>query len=77
MHLIYRSEGHSKDYQLSRLTMEDHWRAGYHDAVRTLRHQEVLERPSHLEGVFTFDLAQAGGERNRVRPRIHLSGEGN
>jgi NTE family protein len=50
VHLIYRSrhyEGHSKDF--SRLTMEDHWRAGYYDAVRTLRHQEVLERPSHLE----------------------------
>jgi NTE family protein len=65
VHLIYRSkhyEGHSKDYEFSRLTMEDHWRAGYHDAVRTLRHQEVLERPSHLEGVFTFDFAQAGRE---------------
>jgi len=38
VHLIYRSkhyEGHSKDYEFSRLTMEDHWRAGYHDAVRT------------------------------------------
>lgn len=65
VHLIYRSrhyEGHSKDYEFSRLTMEDHWRAGYHDAVRTLRHQEVLERPSHLEGVFTFDLAHASRE---------------
>ena len=62
VHLIYRSkhyEGHSKDYEFSRLTMEEHWRAGYNDTVRTLRHQEVLERPSHLEGVFTFDLAQA------------------
>jgi NTE family protein len=62
VHLIYRSrhyEGHSKDYEFSRLTMEDHWRAGYYDAVRTLRHLEVLERPSHLEGVFTFDVAQA------------------
>jgi NTE family protein len=65
VHLIYRSkhyEGHSKDYEFSRLTMEKHWRAGYHDAVRTLRHPEVLERPSHLEGVFTFDLAQASHE---------------
>src|SRR5215467_9465451 len=65
VHLIYRSkhyEGHSKDYEFSRRTMEDHWRAGYYDVVRTLRHQEVLERPSHLEGVFTFDLAQAGSE---------------
>jgi len=68
VHLIYRSkhyEGHSKDYEFSRLTMEDHWRAGYNDAVRTLRHQEVLERPSHLEGVFTFDLAHAARECNR------------
>ena len=65
VHLIYRSkhyEGHSKDYEFSRLTMEDHWRAGYHDTVRTLRHKEVLERPSDLEGVFTFDLAQADRE---------------
>jgi NTE family protein len=65
VHLIYRSkhyEGHSKDYEFSRLTMEDHWRAGYHDAVRTLRHQEVLQRPSQLEGVFTFDLADASRE---------------
>jgi NTE family protein len=61
VHFIYRSkhyEGNSKDYEFSRLTMEDHWRAGYNDAVRTLRHQEVLERPSPLEGVSTFDLAQ-------------------
>ena len=47
--LIYRSkdyEGDSKDYEFSRLSMEEHWRAGYHDAVRTLRHPEVLERPT-------------------------------
>ena len=46
--LIYRAqnyEGHSKDYEFSRLSMQDHWRAGYHDAVRTLRHPEVLARP--------------------------------
>jgi NTE family protein len=59
-HLIYRAkdyEGHSKDYEFSRLSMEEHWRAGYHDARRTLRHRKVLERPKNLEGVFTFDLA--------------------
>jgi NTE family protein len=61
VHLIYRSkhyEGHSKDYEFSRLTMEEHWRAGYNDTVRTLRHPEVLERPHNLEGVSTFDLAR-------------------
>jgi NTE family protein len=43
VHLIYRSrhyEGHSEDHEFSRLSMEEHWRAGYHDAVRTLRHPE-------------------------------------
>jgi NTE family protein len=63
--LIYRSkqyEGDSKDYEFSRASMEDHWRAGYHDTARTLRHPEVLERPKSLEGVLTFDLAQDGRE---------------
>jgi NTE family protein len=63
--LIYRArdyEGHSKDYEFSRVSMEEHWRAGYHDARRTLRHREVLERPTNHEGVFTFDLAVDGRE---------------
>jgi len=63
--LIYRAkqyEGDSKDYEFSRLSMEDHWRAGYYDTVRTLRHPEVLERPDNLEGVMTFDLSQNGRE---------------
>jgi NTE family protein len=63
--LIYHAkqyEGDSKDYEFSRLSMEDHWRAGYHDTVRTLRHPEVLERPDNHEGVITFDLAQNGRE---------------
>jgi NTE family protein len=63
--LIYRAknyEGHSKDYEFSRLSMEEHWLAGYHEARRTLRHPEVLERPKNTEGVKTFDLAQDGRE---------------
>jgi NTE family protein len=63
--LIYRArnyEGHSKDYEFSRLSMQDHWRAGYHDAVRTLRHPEVLTRPTSLDGVLTFDLERDGRE---------------
>jgi NTE family protein len=65
VHLIYRArnyEGHSKDYEFSRLSMQDHWRAGYHDAVRTLRHPEVLSRPASLDGVYTFDLERDGRE---------------
>jgi NTE family protein len=63
--LIYRSkkyEGDSKDYEFSRLSMEDHWCAGYHDTARTLRHPEVVARPTNHEGVLTFDLAQDGRE---------------
>jgi NTE family protein len=63
--LIYRTktyEGNSKDYEFSRQTMEEHWSSGYNDAVRTLRHPEVLQRPEGLDGVFTFDLAVDGRE---------------
>ena len=63
--LIYRSkryEGASKDYDFSGLSMQDHWRAGYHDTVRTLRHPEVLQRPEGRGGVFTFDLGRDGRE---------------
>jgi NTE family protein len=60
VHLIYRAkqyEGDSKDYDFSRLSMEEHWRSGYNDAVRTLQHPEALARPENAEGVSTFDIA--------------------
>jgi NTE family protein len=61
--LIYHArnyEGSSKDYEFSRATMNEHWNAGYNDAVRTLRHPEVLRHPTDATGVFTFDLAVDG-----------------
>jgi NTE family protein len=63
IHMIYRAksyEGFSMDHEFSRRTMEEHWKAGYEDATRTLAHQEVLERPVNHSGVFTFDLARQG-----------------
>jgi NTE family protein len=65
IHTIYRAkryESTSKDYEFSRLTMEEHWKAGFSDMERTLRHPEVLERPNTADGVFTFDLAMQGRE---------------
>ena len=65
IHLIYRAktyEGHSKDYEFSQLSMKEHWRAGYYDTRRTLRHPEVLERPTNTAGVLTFDLHADGRE---------------
>ena len=63
--MIYRSGGHeggSKDFDFSRQSMQDHWRAGFHDTVRVLRHPSVLERPHNAEGVAIFDLATHGRE---------------
>jgi NTE family protein len=63
IHLIYHAknyEGSSKDYEFSQTTMNEHWSSGYNDAVRTLRHPEVLQRPEDANGVFTFDLAVDG-----------------
>jgi NTE family protein len=63
--LIYHSkqyEGASKDFDFSRRSMRDHWRAGYQDTVRTLRHPETLQRPGASGGVLTFDLARDGRE---------------
>jgi NTE family protein len=65
VHLIYRAkqyEGDSKDYEFSRRSMEEHWRSGYNDTVRTLRHPEAIARPENAEGVSTFDVAEHGGE---------------
>jgi NTE family protein len=66
IHLIYRAkqyEGASKDYEFSRRSMEEHWKAGYSDMERTLRHPEVLQRPQSPDGVFTFDLREQGREQ--------------
>lgn len=55
--LIYRSpnyEGQSKDYEFSRQTMNDHWSAGYRDAIETLSHPEVLTLPRIGVEVYDF-----------------------
>jgi len=60
VHLIYRAkryEGSAKDYEFSRRTMEEHWLAGYRDAVHSLSHREIFEPPDRLEGVRTFDYS--------------------
>jgi len=57
--LIYHArhyEGDSKDYEFSRLSMEEHWRTGYNDTLRTLRYPGVLDRPHDLDGLSTFDI---------------------
>jgi NTE family protein len=63
VNLIYHAQPHqgaTKDFEFSRLNIEDHWNTGYDDAVRTLRHPEALARPDHNAGVATFDVAVDG-----------------
>ena len=71
--LIYRSkhyEGNSKDYEFSRLSMADHWRAGYRDAVQALRHKEIFERPDNEEGFRAFDFEDgARADRKSIRQK--------
>jgi len=60
--LIYRPkgyEGDSKDYEFSRRSMEEHWQAGYYDAVRALRHPEIFEPTTEgYERLLTFDFRE-------------------
>jgi NTE family protein len=59
VHLIYRPrayEGDSKDYEFSPLSMAEHWRSGYDDAMRSLRHPEVLDRAGNREELTIFDF---------------------
>jgi NTE family protein len=61
VHLIYRAkryEGIAKDFEFSRRTMEEHWKAGYHNARNTLANPEVLQLPDRREGVRTFDIGE-------------------
>jgi NTE family protein len=62
VHLIYREKNYetqSKDYEFSRVSMEEHWQAGVNDTRRTLRHQELwLSPPDDLAGVRTFDITR-------------------
>ena len=57
--LVYHSptyEAQSKDYEFSRRTMLDHWRAGYEDAAKTLAHPEVLCPPAPADSPVVYDF---------------------
>jgi NTE family protein len=64
--LVYHSptyEGDSKDYEFSRRTMLDHWRAGYDDAGKTLAHPEVLALPALADSPAVFDFTHPTKKR--------------
>jgi len=60
MHLINRAEGYetqSKDYEFSRMTVDEHWQTGHADAAYSLAHKDWIERHLAPDEIMTFDLA--------------------
>jgi len=49
-------------------SMADHWCSGYDDAMRTLRHPEVLDRTANGDEVSIFDFANDGNLAATFRP---------
>jgi NTE family protein len=61
VHLICRDtryDSASKDYEFSRLSMQEHWESGGNDVRRTLRHSAWRNRCRPLSGVAIFDLTR-------------------
>ncbi len=59
VHLIYRSkhyETQSKDYEFSRLSMQEHWDAGRADMAHTLHDPRWINHERAALGVHVFDL---------------------
>lgn len=59
MHLINRSEmseSHSKDYEFSRYTIDEHWQTGHRDAHHSLHDHRWKGRERGVGGINTFDL---------------------
>jgi len=59
VHLIYRSkhyESQSKDYEFSRLSMQEHWDAGRADMAHTLHDPRWQNHERSAAGVHVFDL---------------------
>ncbi|MES2945345.1 MAG: patatin-like phospholipase family protein [Pseudomonadota bacterium] len=70
VHLIYRSkhyENQSKDYEFSRLSMQEHWDSGRTDMEHTLLDPRWLQRERIDTGVRVFDLT-CDLPQHRTRP---------
>ena len=60
MHLIYRArayEGHGRDYEFSRVSMEEHWQRGRADVLASLSKDAWTKRSRKPNGMRTYDLA--------------------
>lgn len=58
-HLIYRQkdyEQHSKDYEFSRLSVNEHWESGQNDVIYTLGQNAWKDRETGQPGVHVYDF---------------------
>jgi NTE family protein len=62
VHLIHRRKRYetlSKDYEFSRVSMQEHWQAGHADMAHTLGHPDWLARTPPGDGVHVLDLTRS------------------
>lgn len=60
VHLINSaSSGHgqSKDYEFSRVTMNEHWKAGQIDAEKAMAHTDWRHPPTEKDGIRVYDFS--------------------
>ncbi len=65
VHLIHRRKNYetqSKDYEFSRLSVEEHWDAGRYDVQRSLRARAWTGRERRQGGVQVFDLTRGADD---------------
>lgn len=68
MHLIKRStdlDSQSKDYEFSRLSMDEHWAEGHNDVVKSLAAKAWKNRKIPADGMITFDFGVVHKDENR------------
>jgi NTE family protein len=72
VHLIYRQAAYeleSKDYEFSRASVLEHWRAGQLDLRDTLEHPEWLKSSGLDDGVTQYDLTRHSRPLDRSTER--------
>jgi NTE family protein len=63
LQLIYQQkvwESQAKDYEFSAASMEEHWRSGQDDTLRTLNRRDWLVMPPRGTGILTRDVHREG-----------------
>jgi len=61
VHLIHRRKNYytqSKDYEFSRISMQEHWQRGLNDVRQTFHHKDWQARTKPAAGVTVFDLTR-------------------